>query len=929
MSLNNNKKHLKHSVAIVCVSLFSLSALADNVIEGRVTDHSQSIYFDGAQVKLLELNLTTISKRDGSFKFPKITNGTYTLQIHYVGVKPVEKKITINDKQGFNQNLIIGAANNNAMENIIVYGQLAGHASSLTRQKNADNLKSIVSADAIGQFPDQNAAEALQRLPGLFIQRDQGEGRFVGVRGIDPNLNNVTINGVNVPSPEAGVRSVALDVIPSELIQSLEVSKTLTPDMDANAIGGTIEVKSLSALDREKQSFSFNVLASHNELVNETSPEISGSFTDKFKLSSSTEIGIATALSWSKRKFGSDSIETDGGWFTHDAEDSVTGDDIEIFGAEEIEQRTYDITRERLGAALNIDLKTSQSDRYYLRTLMSDFSDDERRLRNEYQFDKGAVDAATVTDSSAQYSDARVIRDTKDGEKVQKIISMVTGGENEFDDWSIEYSLGYSKSNEIQDDLIDADFEAKDLTIGYSIGKIPELTQSSDALELSNFELNEISYTNSKSEDEEVSARIDIKKYISLIGENNELKFGLKYSSRNKKNVDNGIIYEGDFDGITAADFSASRPRYSLGNFGPAISHASFRDFVEDNSVDFDINQTESDAKNKGDTYTNDEDVFATYVMISMDIEQWHIVTGLRYESTSFSTSGFKVDAVVDEIDDSESVYIESWKVDKDYDRLLPSLNVRYDINDNLVARFAYTNSIARPTFRDSAAFQSIETERTEDDDEITIEREAEVGNPELDPYEAQNFDIAIEYYPDKIGVLSAGVFHKDIDNFIAEQFVEDNGEWDGFEEVVQSVNGGKAKLTGIELAWTKSFKTGFILGLNGTFIDASSELPAQSDAVGNVLVGYENDNLSTRLSFTHKSKSFQFNDEDIAVYEDAHSQLDFTLQYKIAPQIQLTFNVINITDEPYYLYHGRTSNNYQYEQYGRSFQVGISYKSF
>jgi len=929
MNSKRNKNLLKHGIAIVCASIISLPTLADNIIEGRVTDHSQSIYFEGAQVKLLELDLTTTSKRDGSFKFPQVSNGTYTLQIHYVGVKPVEKKITIDDKQGFNQNLIIGASNNNAMENIIVYGQLAAHASALARQKNADNLKSIVSADAIGQFPDQNAAEALQRLPGLFIQRDQGEGRFVGVRGIDPNLNNVTINGVNVPSPEEGVRSVALDVIPSELIQSLEVSKTLTPDMDANAIGGTIEVKSLSALDRENQSFSFNILGSHNELVDKTSPEISGSFTDKFELSSGTEIGIATALSWSKREFGSNSIETDGGWFTHEAEDSETGDDIEIFGAEEIEQRTYAITRERLGAALNIDVKTSPSDRYYLRTLMSDFSNDELRLRNEYQFDKGVIDAATATDSSAQYSDAKITRDTKDGEKVQKIVSIVTGGENEFDDWSIEYSLGYSKSNETEDDLIDADFGAKDLTIGYEIGKTPTLTQSSEAFDLSNFELNEVSYTNSKSEDEEISARIDVKKYISLIGENNELQFGVKYSNRNKKNVDKGIIYSGDFDEITADNFNDSTPQYSLGNFGPGINLANFRHFVEDNRANFEINQTESDAKNKGKSYTNDEDIFAAYVMITTDIEQWHIVTGLRYEKTSFSTSGYKVDAIVDEIDDSESVVIEPWKVNKDYDHLLPSLNVRYDINDNLVARFAYTNSIARPTFRDSAAFQSIETERTEDDDEIIIEREAEVGNPELDPYEAQNFDISIAYYPEEIGVLSAGIFHKDIDNFIAEQFVEDNGQWDGFEEVVQSVNGGKANVTGLEFAWTKSFDNGLILGLNSTFIDASSQLPYQSDTVGNLLIGYQNDDLSARLSFTHKSKSFQFNDEDIAVYEDKHNQLDFTLKYKIAPKIQLVFNAINIADEPYYLYHGLSNNNYQYEQYGRSFQIGISYKSF
>lgn len=929
MKALTSKKFIKHTLTLACAGLLSLPTFADSIIEGRVTDHSQSVYFDGAQIKLLELNLTTTSKRDGSFKFPQVADGTYTLQIHYVGVEPLEQKITISNSQGLNQNFIIGKAVQDSMENIIVYGQLAGHASALTRQKNAENLQSVVSADAIGQFPDQNAAEALQRLPGLFIQKDQGEGRFVGVRGIDPNLNNVTINGVNVPSPEAGVRSVALDVVPSELIQSLEVSKTLTPDMDANAVGGSIEVKSLSALDREKQSFSLNMTASHNELISETSPKLSGSFTDKFQLESGTEIGVATAVSWLKRDFGSHNIETDGGWFTHEAEDSVTGDDIELFGPEEIEQRAYAITRERLGAALNIDIKTSSSDRYYIRSLMSDFSDDEFRLRNEYKFDKGVIDADTVTDSSAQYSDAEMDRDTKDRIQVQKIISVVTGGENEFDDWAIEYSLGYSKSNETENGRLDADFQAEGLDIGYVGGDVPYLTQSDAAHDLSNFELDEVSYSDALTEDEQISARFDAKRYVTIMDQSSEIKFGVKYSNREKSNAVNGVIYDGNFGDITANEFATPAPDYSLGNFGPGIDQDSLRDFVKNNKASFDINQNETDAQNNGESYVSNEDVFAAYFMVTMDIEDWHIVTGLRYEKTSFSTSGYRVDNIVDDINDNEFIDITPWEASKDYDYLLPSLNVRYDLSDNIVARFAYTHSIARPSFGDSAAFQIIETEQTEDDGEIVTERKAEAGNPDLDPYESENFDISIAYYPDEIGVLSAGLFHKNIDNFIAKQFVQDNGQWEGFEEVSQSVNGGEARLTGLELAWTKSFDYGLILGLNGTFIDASSQLPAQSDAVGNVSIGYEDNNFSTRLTLTHKSESFLFNQEDIAVYEEAHSQLDFTLQYKLTPKLQLTFNAVNLNDEPYYLYHGNFSNNYQYEQYGRSFQLGINYKSF
>ena len=136
-----------------------------------------------------------------------------------------------------------------ATEHVEVVGQAASIDKALKEQRSADSIKSVVHADGVAQLPDQNVAEAAQRLPGISIERDQGEGRFVSVRGLGPDLNSVTINGTLVPSPESERRAVALDVLPSELVQSLSVIKTLTPDMDANSLGGTVDVKSLSAFD--------------------------------------------------------------------------------------------------------------------------------------------------------------------------------------------------------------------------------------------------------------------------------------------------------------------------------------------------------------------------------------------------------------------------------------------------------------------------------------------------------------------------------------------------------------------------------------------------------------------------------------------------------------------------------------------------------
>ena len=918
---------IKSSIALACCGiLYATPALADGRVQGRITDASQSVYFGGAKVSVKELNLNTVSNRDGSFSFNKLPAGDYTLVVDYIGAPSVEQKITVVDSQVFTQQIIIGEQQE-AIDNIIVYGQSAGQAGAINRQKNATNLKSVVSADSIGQFPDQNAAEALQRLPGIFIARDQGEGRFVGIRGIDPNLNNVTVNGLNVPSPEAGVRSVAMDVLPSELIQSLEVSKTVTPDMDASAIGGSIEVKSLSAFDKAGESYSFTAQGSYNELESKTSPKLSGSYTNVYELDGGLDLGVATAISWFKRDFGSRNMETDGGWSEFDVEDAATGDKVSLFGAEEIEQRQYQITRERLGAALNLDLHSGATDKYYLRTLYSDFSDDEYRQRNEYKFSDGKL--LDSNESGANFSGAEMDRDTKDRYEEQSILSLVLGGENQLDNWFVEYNVGYSKSEEKEPNRLDVTFAGKDIDMGY-IARVdtPLLSQSTNAHDLSLFEMDKIEAANNLSEDEELSFKLDFSRDFVWQNNNGEFKFGFKHQNREKRNDVKVAIYDGDFLDALGSDFAAPAPDFDLGSFGPGLDRGAIQAFVRKNKEAFAFNSNESQVESDGQSYVSNEDITAAYAMVSMDIDKLHVVAGVRYEGTKFETQGNQVDLVVDKVSDTETVTTTPWQVSKDYDYFLPSLNLRYSISDKLVTRFAYTNTIARPTFSDSAAYQLIETETVEDEGVMVTERKAEVGNPALDPYESMNLDASIEYYPGSIGVLSAGIFYKDIDNFIIQQEVQDNGDWDGFDEVVQMVNGGKASLTGIELNWNKTFKSGFVLGANGTFIDADDKLPNQADTVANIIVGFENHAISTRLSASYKSESFQFDDADMAVYEDSHMQLDFSSKYYLNDNINVYFNATNLTDEPMYLYHGEKRYNYQYESYGRTFELGFTLSS-
>ena len=923
--MNNNlgKSFKTKLITLGCLAALGLSAnLHAANVTGTVTDQNNSVKFEGALVEIKELGIKTVTSRDGTFRFDNLADGNYTLEVTYIGMAKQTFDLSVADNKNIISTFKIGATDE--LEEVVVFAQRSAQADAINRQKNSKNLKSIVSADSIGQFPDQNAAEALQRLPGMFIQRDQGEGRFVGIRGIDPNLNNVTINGANIPAPEAGTRSVAMDVIPSELIQGLEVSKTVTPDMDADAIGGSVEVKSLSAFDRTGQTFSVTTQASYSDLMSEASPKVSGSYTNIFDLDAGKQLGVATAVSYFERKFGSDNIETDGGWMDIELEDATTEQDVEFFGAEEIEQREYQITRERLGMALNLDLITSVTSQYYLRTLYSKFSDDEFRLRNEYKFEDGDYIASSANTLSVV--NAEMDRDTKDRFEEQTIFSTVVGGENRTPNWLFEYSLGLSKSTEEEPNRIDVAFAGEDLTLGYSnSGPIPALIGPTGGFDLSGFEMDEIETNDNLTEDEEVSFKFDATTAISLLGASGELKVGAKHRAREKFNRINVKIYDGGFDDVTAADFNGGSVDWNLGDFGNGISRDGLANYVRSNLSTLELNANESGVATLGESYTSEETITAAYAMVDLDFDKLNVVAGLRYESTDFSTNGNSVSLDVNEDDETETLTANGWAVDQDYDHLFPSLNVKYDVSEKLVMRFAFSNTLSRPNFGDSAAFQLIEVE-TEDGE---TERKAEVGNPNLKPYESTNFDFSVEYYPGHIGVMSAGLFQKDIDNYIVQAEVQDNGNWAGFDEVVQPINGGSASISGIELAWTKSFDSGLLLATNATFTDSSDELPSQSDTIANFTIGYETNSLSARLSTSYKSEAFLFEDADQGVYEDQHSQIDLNIKYFVSDSSYVYFNAVNLTDEPYYLYHGTSNYNYQYEEYGSTFEVGFTYNSF
>ena len=245
-------------------------------VTGEVVDSTDTRALESAQVRIVELGRVATADRDGSFRFADVPAGSYTLETRYIGAEMDSRNIVVPETGDLSVEIALAAFGSEA--EIIVIGQAANQASSLSRKRENDGVSDVITRDSIGQFPDQNVAESLRRVPGVNILNDQGEGRFVSVRGLDPNLNSTSLNGVRLPSPEADTRAVALDVLSSDIIESIEVKKSLTPDMEADTIGASIEIETTSAFDRKKDLLTVKLEGSYNDYADEITPKASLDF---------------------------------------------------------------------------------------------------------------------------------------------------------------------------------------------------------------------------------------------------------------------------------------------------------------------------------------------------------------------------------------------------------------------------------------------------------------------------------------------------------------------------------------------------------------------------------------------------------------------------------------------------------------------------
>lgn len=931
-------RRLGVAVALALGTAAAVPGVWAQQLTGELVDSARSTVFEGAIVRLQELDISTRTDERGRFRLTNIPPGSYTLVISYVGAPEARMPVTVTANGLELGEIALGAGETAEwlqLEEVLVHGQSAAMAGAINQQRAADTVKSILDSDTMGQFPDQNVAESLRRLSGVTVENDQGEGRYVVIRGMDPDLNATSINGVRASSAEDR-RALQLDVIPTDVLDGLEVQKSLTPNMDGDAIGGSVNVKTLSAFSRKEMFLKTRFEGGYNELREDWSPKASVAFSNIFELPGERRLGIAAALSFQDRKLAADNFEAD------DWEQADNGADY----PETFEPRYYLVDRQRIGAVLNLDYDLSATTTVFMRSLYSEFEDTEARYNQTYG-DLTPLADESVVSGVADFGFAEIAMGTKDRVQTAENLSISVGSDSVWERWSLSSNFGFSYGEEREKSSVEstwvAEFEtgADGIADGSPVMTLDSSNSSrllvaSDHFDLlrdpSRYELDEIVFEQTLIDDTQWSLQLDATRHFDRVA----LQFGGKARLREKVSNPDAEVYGGD-DVFTVADVLNPNAAADYGfpnRLEPFPALGGVRDILRSGEgIAFD--PIDSLLGSVSDDWTVEEDIYAGYGLIRYDSGRAVVVAGVRLEYTDFSSRGNLVELYEEGAElngtvlEDDLVTVTALNSTNSYTDVLPSVNVRYEMTDSVVARAAVSRSVVRPLFEAVASRVAVE------------DNEASVGNPDLEPYSAWNYDLSLEYYPSEISVLSAGLFYKSIEDFIFTQVFEDF-EFGGrtFDEVEVAQNGDDAEVWGLELNYQQQFGflptpfDGFLVSFNYTYVDSDASfaerdipLPKQSDNIAGFVLGYEKYGLDLRLAMSYRDRYLdEIVEEGLDRYTDAHNQWDFTAKYRFGDNWMMYAEVINLNDEPAYYYAGSKTRPLQYDEFGRTTVVGVQY---
>ena len=836
-----------------------------------------------ARVAVVGTRLETTTDRLGRYRLAQVPEGDRQLLVSFIGFADQTVDVTVGSGTTLTRDVEMQIEAFFGTVTVTGNPILTGQAQALAQQQNAPNIVNVVSSEQIQTFPDTNAAEATQRVPGLFIQRDQGEGRYVQIRGTAAYLNRTQIDGEVIPAPEGDVRQVALDVIPADLLESMVVSKALTPDQDADAIGGIVNLEFRDA--PAQQMLDVNLGGYYGDQRDGSGVQAGATWGGRF---ADGDVGLLLSGSYTDIERNTENFEADS-W-----EDGAPL---------EFETRDYNVTRERKGFVGALDWRATDSSVYRIKGIFNDFGDQEYRRRVIYNLEDGELE-----------------RELKDREEVQKIWTTYFEGENAFDGSLLSYKLSFAHAEEAEPKGNNPLFVQEDVEFAPAFeGRWFQPNPLNESVD--EYLFNEIETNDNFTEEDILTARVDYQQAFAK----GFWKAGVKYRGGEKSSNTEVVIYESE-DDLVFSDFID--PGYHEGTIvqgqyvsGPAVDPASVAAILGLPGV-----EGEKSIEDDLGDFTANEDIYAAYGMAEFYLsDRVLLLPGLRYERSDVSYDAFEFD--------EEEETLTPVSGSRTYDDVLPNIHLRYLMDQNSNLRAAVTRTLARPNYEDVVPRSLL----------IREDNEIERGNADLDPTASWNLDLLYERFFSTVGVVSAGVFYKDLQDYIfISTFDEVRG--DDVWEVTQPLNGDAATLWGVELAYQNQFRkapgflSGFGIFLNYTWTDSeatipgrdgNTTLPGQPQEVGNIALSYEKGFFSGILSYNIQGEWLEEVGGDAGEDEwvDERSQLDFQAQIRLSQQLSVYAQVYNLTDEVYRRYLGTADQPLQEEYYSWWGLLGVKFR--
>ena len=836
---------------------------------------------------------------------------------------------------------VVANVNEDGLEEIVVTGQKLSRLKALDIKRNSNTIMDALSIDNLGRLPDKNAAESLNRLPGVSIKIEKGEGRYASIRGIRPDWNRVTINGFETGSPERedSGRSMPLDVLGGEMLQSIEVFKAKTADMDGEGIGGTVNIVTKSPTEQ------LNVTANVRygiEGDSQDSPFGDSENPYNFDISASgrlsDKVGWTLGGSYTDRQYLARGVYQD--------------DWIQVGSAafpQAIKNNHYVITRDRTTAIAGLDFQTTENSNLMLQAFYSTFNEDQQRHRFRVNLDSDENAFVVNPDNSLTFnpgaSTVRFDRRLKQEDKDLFNISLI--GQTDLDKWVLEYGVNYGK-NEILYENTYWQFrqsdEAGDLgpdTIRFRSDGLAVVTEGGHHHNrIENLRFHSVSIKRGQTVKQNIiSAKFDASYLYQLGSWDAEAKFGVKYVTGEKD-------YNGENDSYRPESINVAPFDLFVGPFNNEVD--GFRipnlwfDLDKGMSLLGDTHLFTFDSQPAADTLSDrviEETITALYAMNTLEFENWQLITGLRFEHTDIESTGFtnnEVTGTFEPVSFSGSNQV-----------VLPSILVNYYATDNTIIRASYTTSLGRPDYPQLSPSSTF-SEDSADGPSLSI------GNPNLNPYYADNYDVSLEWYPSDASVISLAWFKKKIDDFIVRDLeIVNGGIVNGLDYGVDRLrvstyrNADTADVEGYEFNIQHQFESlpdpfnGIGASYSYTSIDATffdsnigqeRKLEGQPEEIQSFTLFYENFGFYAGLTYNFNGAFLQelgnVNDVSDDLEEGDFGRWDFRASYQLNEALSIYLDANNLNNEPTTEFQGGNKfYNTEFEYIGTTYYLGATYR--